>query len=68
MRNKLDGEKQRREAKLARLRAAVDVGYASGVAEGDVFAYVRKALQLPTQPLERMLPETRAIEDEDAGQ
>jgi hypothetical protein len=68
MRNRLPGEKQRQEAKLGRLRAAIDAGDASGVAEGDVFAQVRQALQLSTQPHQRMLSETRAIEDEDAGQ
>ena len=38
---------QHDEAKLAALRAAIDEGDASGVAEGDVFARVRKALNLP---------------------
>jgi hypothetical protein len=33
--------------KLAALRAAIDAGDASGIAEGDVFARVRKALNLP---------------------
>jgi hypothetical protein len=35
------------EAKLAALRAAIDEGDSSGIAEGDVFARVRKALNLP---------------------
>ena len=34
------------EAKLAALRAAIDEGDASGVAEGDVFAQVRATLNL----------------------
>jgi antitoxin ParD1/3/4 len=43
----LEREEQRHEAKLAALRAAVDEGDASGIAEGDVFARVRKTLKLP---------------------
>ena len=35
------------DAKLARLRAAIDEGDASGLAEGDVFAHVREGLHLP---------------------
>ena len=38
------------EAKLAALRAAIDEGDASGIAEGDVFARVRAALKLPETP------------------
>jgi antitoxin ParD1/3/4 len=38
------------EAKLAALRAAIDEGDASGVAEGDVFAQVRAMLNLTTNP------------------
>ena len=68
MRNSLQGEKQRHEARLAELRAAIDAGDSSGVAEGNVFAYVRKALRLPTQRLDRTPPETRAMKDEGAGQ
>ncbi len=34
------------EAKLAALRAAIDEGDASGVAEGDIFAQVRATLNL----------------------
>jgi antitoxin ParD1/3/4 len=37
------------EAKLAALRAAIDEGDASGVAEGDVFAQVRETLHLGAQ-------------------
>lgn len=44
----LEREEQRFEAKLAALRTAIDEGDASGVAEGDVFARVRKTLKLPT--------------------
>ena len=41
---------QKYEAKLAALRAAIDEGDASGIAEGDVFARVRKILNLPKEP------------------
>jgi len=43
-------EAQQYEAKLAALRAAIDDGDASGIAEGDVFARVRETLNLPTTP------------------
>ena len=46
----LEREEREYEAKLAALRAAIDEGDASGVAEGDVFAQVRKALKLPAKP------------------
>jgi antitoxin ParD1/3/4 len=42
----LEREEQQYEVKLARLRAAIDEGDASGVAEGNVFGRVRKALTL----------------------
>jgi len=42
----LEREERVYEAKLAALRAAIDEGDASGVAEGDVFADVRAALNL----------------------
>jgi antitoxin ParD1/3/4 len=42
----LEHEEQLYEAKLTALRAAIDVGDASGVVKGDVFAQVRKALKL----------------------
>ena len=42
----LDREEQLYEAKLAALRAAVDEGDGSGVAEGNPFARVRKTLTL----------------------
>lgn len=38
------------QAKLAALRTALEEGDASGVAEGDVFARVRKSLNLPATP------------------
>jgi antitoxin ParD1/3/4 len=44
----LEREELEYEAKLAALRAAIDEGDASGVAEGDVFARVRKTIKLPT--------------------
>jgi antitoxin ParD1/3/4 len=46
----LEREERVFEAKLAALRAAIDEGDASGVAEGDVFAQVREALNLAANP------------------
>ena len=43
----LEREELEYEAKLAALKAAVDEGDASGVAEGNVFGRVRKTLKLP---------------------
>jgi antitoxin ParD1/3/4 len=43
----LEREEEQYEAKLAALRAAIDEGDASGIAEGDVFARVREKLKLP---------------------
>jgi antitoxin ParD1/3/4 len=43
---KLEREEQEHEAKLAALRAAIDEGEASGIAEGNVFGRVRKTLKL----------------------
>jgi antitoxin ParD1/3/4 len=43
----LEREEQRHEAKLAALRAAIDEGDASGVAQGNIFKRVRKTLKLP---------------------
>jgi antitoxin ParD1/3/4 len=43
----LEREEQQYEAKLAGLRAAIDEGDSSGIAEGDVFARVREVLHLP---------------------
>jgi antitoxin ParD1/3/4 len=45
----LQRDEQEFAAKLAALRAAIDEGDASGVARGDVFAQVFKALKLPAQ-------------------
>ena len=46
----LEREEQLYAAKLEALRAAIDEGDASGVAEGDVFAQVREALNLTASP------------------
>jgi antitoxin ParD1/3/4 len=46
----LEREERVFEAKLAALRAAIDEGDASGVAEGDVFAQVRATLNLTANP------------------
>ncbi|MDR3775016.1 MAG: type II toxin-antitoxin system ParD family antitoxin [Terracidiphilus sp.] len=46
----LEREERLFEAKLESLRAAIDEGDASGVAEGDVFAQVREALHLAADP------------------
>lgn len=43
----LEREEQQYEAKLRGLRAAIDEGDASGIAEGNAFARVRKKLNLP---------------------
>src|SRR5579863_4403692 len=42
----LEREERQYEAKLAALRAAIDEGDASGVAQGNVFGRVRKTLKL----------------------
>ncbi len=46
----LEREEQQYEAKIAALRAAIDAGDASGIAEGNVFGRVRKARKLPVSP------------------
>ena len=46
----LEREEQQDEAKLAALRAAIDEGDASGIAKGNPFDRVRKALRLRTKP------------------
>jgi antitoxin ParD1/3/4 len=46
----LEREEQQYQAKLAALRMAIDEGDASGVAEGNVFGRVRRALKSPTAP------------------
>jgi antitoxin ParD1/3/4 len=43
----LEREEQEYEAKLIALRAAIDKGDASGVAEGNPFERVRASLKLP---------------------
>ena len=43
----LEREERQYEAKLAALRAAIDEGDGSGIAEGNVFGRARKALRLP---------------------
>jgi antitoxin ParD1/3/4 len=43
----LERDEQKHEAKLVALRAAIDEGDASGVAEGDPIERVRQALKLP---------------------
>lgn len=45
----LEREEREHEAKLAALRAAVDDGDASGIAAGNPFVRVRKALKRPAQ-------------------
>jgi antitoxin ParD1/3/4 len=45
----LEREEQQYEAKLAALRAAIDEGDGSGIAEGDVFERVRRSLRLPVR-------------------
>ena len=46
----LEREEQQYELKLTALRAAVDEGDASGIAEGNVFARLREKLDLATPP------------------
>ena len=46
----LEREERVFEAKLNTLRAAIDEGDASGIAEGDVFQQVREALHLQAIP------------------
>lgn len=46
----LEREERVFEAKLATLRASIDEGDASGVAEGDVFGQVRETLNLAANP------------------
>ncbi len=43
----LEREEREYEAKLAALRTAIDEGDASGIADGNVFGRVRKALKIP---------------------
>jgi antitoxin ParD1/3/4 len=46
----LERDEQQYDAKLAALRAAIDEGDASGIADGNVFARARETLNLPTSP------------------
>jgi antitoxin ParD1/3/4 len=43
----LEREEREYEAKLVALRAAIDEGDASGIAQGNVFRRVRKTLRIP---------------------
>jgi len=43
----LEREEQEHEAKIAALKAAIEEGLSSGIATGDVFARIRKKLNLP---------------------
>jgi antitoxin ParD1/3/4 len=47
----LEREERQYEAKLARLRTAIDDGDSSGTAEGNPFARIRKKLKLSKQRL-----------------
>ena len=44
----LDRQDRAYEAKLAALRAAIEVGVNSGIAEGDVIGRIRKKFNLPS--------------------
>lgn len=46
----LEREERLYEARLEALRAAIDEGDASGVANGDVFAQIRETLKLASNP------------------
>jgi antitoxin ParD1/3/4 len=46
----LEREERQYQAKLAAIRADVDEGDASGIAEGNAFARVRNSLNLPKTP------------------
>jgi antitoxin ParD1/3/4 len=46
----LEREEQEHEARLTALRAAIDAGDASGVAEGNPFARIREELKLSKRP------------------
>ena len=46
----LEREERQYEAKLAALRAAIDAGDASGIAQGNVFHRVRETLDLRATP------------------
>ena len=44
---RMERKQEQHQAELAALRAAIDDGDASGLAEGDAFARVRETLNLP---------------------
>ncbi len=46
----LEREERQYEANLSALRSAIDEGDASGIAESNVFARVRRTLNLPAKP------------------
>jgi len=46
----LDRDERQYEAKLAKLRAMIDEGDASGIAEDGVFERVREKFKLPQRP------------------
>jgi antitoxin ParD1/3/4 len=46
----LEREERQHDARVSALRAAIDEGDASGIANGDVFARVRRKLKLPRSP------------------
>jgi antitoxin ParD1/3/4 len=52
----LEREEQQFEAKLARLRMAIDAGDASGIGRGNVFGRVRNAIKLPALRSRRKRP------------
>jgi len=47
----LEREEREYDLKMAALLQAIDEGDASGIAEGDVFANVRKTLNLPARAI-----------------
>jgi antitoxin ParD1/3/4 len=47
----LEREEKEYDAKMAALRQAIAEGEASGIAEGDVFANVRRRLNLPERAI-----------------
>jgi antitoxin ParD1/3/4 len=46
----LDRDERHYEAKLAKLRALIDEGDASGIADGNVFERLREKYKLPPSP------------------
>jgi Arc/MetJ-type ribon-helix-helix transcriptional regulator len=43
----LEREEKEHEAKIAAIKVAIEEGLSSGIATGDVFARIRKKLNLP---------------------